>query len=96
MKELKQKQLPYYKEFKNGRDVLKEELAQYVKTGGRFSLNTDCWTASNYWEFAAITVHWVTPNWEQKSQVLEIVELTNPVHSGAYLAEEIIKTTRLF
>jgi hypothetical protein len=84
------------KEFKNGQNILKEELAQYVKIGGRFSLTTDCWTASNYKEFAAITIHWVTPNWEQKSQVLDIVELTNPVHSGAYLAKEVIKATDFF
>lgn len=84
------------KEFKNGQNILKEELAQYVKIGGRFSLTTDCWTASNYKEFAAITIHWVTPDWEQKSQVLDIVELTNPVHSGAYLAKEVIKATDFF
>ena len=84
------------KEFENGQNILKKELMQYVRIGGRFSLTTDCWTASNYKEFAAITIHWVTPDWEQKSQVLDIVELTNPVHSGAYLAKEVIKTTDSF
>ena len=39
---------------------------------------------------------WVTPDWEQKSQVLDIVELTNPVYSGAYLAKELIKATDSF
>jgi hypothetical protein len=59
-------------------------------------LTTDCWTASNYKEFAAITIHWITLDWELKSQVLDVIELKIPVHSGAYLAEEVIRATDFF
>ena len=44
------------KEFKNGQNILKEELAQNVKIGGRFSLSTDCWTASNYKECGSLLI----------------------------------------
>lgn len=84
------------KEFEEGQKVLKAKLAEHVKIGGRFSLTTDCWTASNYKEFAAITIHWVNPNWEHQSDILDIVELTNPVHSGVYLAQEVVKATDFF
>jgi hypothetical protein len=84
------------KKFENGQKILKAELAEHVKIGGRFSLTTDCWTAGNYKEFAAITIHWITLDWELKSQVLDVIELKNPVHSGAYLAEEVIRATDFF
>jgi hypothetical protein len=38
----------------------------------------------------------ITPDWELKSQVLDVVELKNPVHSGAYPAEEVTRVTDFF
>jgi hypothetical protein len=84
------------KEFEEGQKILKAKLADHVKISGRFSLTTDCWTAGNYKEFAAITIHWVNSSWEHQSEILDVVELTNPVHSGAYLAQVVIKATDFF
>jgi hypothetical protein len=43
-----------------------------------------------------ITIHWIALNWELKSQVLDVIELKNPVHSGAYLVEEVTRATDFF
>jgi hypothetical protein len=49
--------------------------------------------AGNYKEFAAVTAHWINTEWEHKSTLLDIIELENPVHSGLYLAAELLKVT---
>lgn len=83
-------------EFERGRDMLKAELQGHVRNSGRVSLTTDCWTAGNYKEFAAVTAHWINTDWERRSTILDIIELENPVHCGLYLAEELVKVTDTF
>jgi hypothetical protein len=47
------------KTFLSVQNTLKAEIHEYVKGGGRISITTDGWTASNFKEFIAVTGHWI-------------------------------------
>jgi hypothetical protein len=80
--------------FEKGQRVLSQQLAEHVNDLGRVSLTTDCWSAMNKKEFMAITVHIVDKKtWKNISWVLDIIELIEPIHSGHYLCEELLKVT---
>jgi hypothetical protein len=79
--------------FSSGRELLISKLVKHVKSGGRLSLTTDTWTSRNYKSFTAVTGHWINNDWVQNSQLLDIIELTDPVHSGEYLAEKLFEIT---
>jgi hypothetical protein len=79
--------------FQSGRELLILKLAKHVKSGGRLSLTTDTWSSRNYKSFTAITGHWIDSDWVQNSQLLDIIQLTDPVHSGEYLAEKLSEIT---
>lgn len=67
-----------------------------MKLGGRFCLTTDAWSARNYKNYAAITIHWTNVDWELKGAVLDVVHLAKPIHSGEYLSRIIMNTTKDF
>jgi hypothetical protein len=72
---------------------LKTKLQNHIQTGGRLSLTTDTWLARNYWEFTTVTGHWIDENWIHNSTILDLIELKEPIHSGEYLAEMLVKIT---
>lgn len=61
------------KTFLSAQSILKIELQEHIKFGGRISVTTDAWTASNNKEFIAVTAHWKNADWKQRSQLLEVV-----------------------
>jgi hypothetical protein len=63
------------KTFLSAQNTLKEELHKHVQAGGRISITTDAWTASNSKEFIAVTGHWINSDWKQRSQLLDVVYL---------------------
>jgi hypothetical protein len=75
---------------------LKTKLQHYVRNGGRISLTTDTWSARNYREFTTVTGHWIDKHWIHQSTVLDIMELKEPIHSGEYLCEMLVKITDSF
>jgi hypothetical protein len=79
--------------FASGRELLILKLGKHTKGGGRLSLTTDTWSSRNYKSFTAVTGHWIDCDWVQHSQTLDIIELTDPVHSGEYLAEKLSEIT---
>jgi hypothetical protein len=68
-------------------------LAKHIKGGSRLSLTTDTWSSRNYKSFTTVTGHWINSDWVQNSQLLDIIELTDLVHSGEYLAKKLSKIT---
>jgi hypothetical protein len=46
-----------HKTFAINRRKLELELQRHTASGGRLSLTTDAWSARNYSEHAAVTVH---------------------------------------
>jgi hypothetical protein len=79
--------------FSSGRELLISKLVKHVKSGRRLSLTTDTWTSRNYKSFTAVTGHWINNDWVQNSQLLDIIELTDPVHFREYLAEKLSEIT---
>jgi hypothetical protein len=57
------------------------------------SLTTDTWLSRNYKSFTAVTGYWIDSDWVQHSQLLDIIELTDLVHSREYLAEKLSEIT---
>ena len=66
---------------------LQKELEQHVINGGRLSLTTDSWSARNYSDYAAVTVHWIDDKWKIRTTILDVVHLQEPIHSSEYLAK---------
>jgi hypothetical protein len=77
--------------FNAGRELLILKLAKHIEFGGRICVTTDTWTARNYKSFTAVTGHWINSDWAHNSELLDIIELTDPVHSGEYLAEKLFE-----
>ena len=73
--------------------MLKLQLIQHMELGGRISLTTDAWSARNYSDYAAITVHWIDLDWQMKSCILDVVHLGDPGHTGEYLGKKLIEVT---
>lgn len=83
--------------FNNSRLIIKERLQNHLQHQGRVSLTTDCWSAHNRKEFMAITVHYIDHDtWKNTNFVLDVIELTEPSHSGEYICNELIKVTDFF
>jgi hypothetical protein len=72
---------------------LQVELQQHITSGGRLAITTDTWSARNYSEYAAVTVHWINDNWQMRNTILDVIHLQEPIHSGEYLAEQLINVT---
>jgi hypothetical protein len=79
--------------FTSGRELLISKLARHIEGGGRLSLTTDTWSSRNYKSFTGVTGHWIDSDWVQHRQLLDIIELIDPVHSREYLAEKLSKIT---
>lgn len=62
-------------EFDTARGVFQAELQLPVSLGGRICLTTDAWSACNYKQYAAMTVHWIDGRWELRLAVLDVVHL---------------------
>ena len=47
-------------------------------------------TTTNSKEFIVVTRHWINKDWKQRSQLLDIVYLKDPLHSSEYIAEQLL------
>ncbi|KFY19337.1 hypothetical protein V493_08008 [Pseudogymnoascus sp. VKM F-4281 (FW-2241)] len=72
---------------------LQAELHSHIANGGRICLTTDSWSARNYTEYSAVTAHWINSKWQQKSNLLDVIHLKEPIHSGEYLASQLYAVT---
>ena len=77
--------------FNAGRELLMSKLAKHIETGKRICVTTDSWSARNYKSFTAMTGHWINSEWIHNLELLDIIELTDLVHSRDYLAEKLSK-----
>jgi hypothetical protein len=83
--------------FEKTQNVIKAKLQEHIKAGGRVSITTDTWSAKNRKEFMAITVHYVDRNtFENISNILDVILLTEPFHSGKYMSKKLYEVTEFF
>ena len=85
-----------FKNFAISRHELEIELQRHIQTGARLSLTTDAWSTRNYKEYMAVTVHWINDKWQQNSRLLDVIHLKEPIHSGEYLADQLLTVTDSF
>ena len=71
------------------RGQLQLELNSHIKRGGRISITTDAWSIQNYIDYAAIIAYQINDKQQQKSRVLDIIHLQEPIYSGEYLAQQL-------
>ena len=81
------------RQFSYHRGQLIVEFNSHTKGRGRVSITADAWSARNYTQFAAVTGHWINDKWQQRSALLDVIHLKEPIHSGEYLAEELQAVT---
>jgi hypothetical protein len=64
-----------------------------LQGGGRIALTTDSWTGANKCDYTAVTAHGKTKTGEMWSTLIDIIELTAPVHDGHYLCTKLLEVT---
>lgn len=80
--------------YEQAEGTIREKLHFHIRQGGRIALTTDAWAGNNKLDYIAVTAHWI---WKStglmESILLDIIELTNPVHDGYYLCKKLIQVT---
>lgn len=74
-------------------EIQHQKLQRHVETGGRIALTTNAWASNNKLDYIAVTAHYNLLDDIKISTLLDIIELTNPVHLGEYLATKILEVT---
>ena len=69
------------------------KLQAHIDSGGRIALTTDAWAGNNKLDYVAVTRHYETVDGERVATLLDILEIDEPVHSGAYLAKKLLEVT---
>jgi hypothetical protein len=70
------------------------KLQAYIATGGGISLTTDGWVGNNKLDYIAITGHFIhNSSGIMESLLLDMIELTEPVYDGTYLAKKLLEVT---
>jgi hypothetical protein len=67
------------------------KLAKHIEIGRQTCITIDAWLARNYKSFTAVTGHWIDNEWTHNSKLLDIIKLTDLVHSREYLAEKLLE-----
>jgi hypothetical protein len=77
------------KKYEVGENIKRDEL---VEDGGRLVLTTDAWDGGNKNQYIAVTVHGKTRAGDMFSFLIDIIELTDPIHDGHYLCQKLVST----
>jgi hypothetical protein len=72
---------------------IRDKCQDHIQSGGRFALTTDGWAGNNKLDYIAVTGHSTTHDFKSEAILLDIIELVNPVHDGAYLCEKLLEVT---
>jgi hypothetical protein len=71
----------------------RQKLQEHIDTGGRISLTTNAWSSNNKMDYIAVTSHYTTKDGKTHSLLLDILEITEPIHSRAYLCKKLLEVT---
>lgn len=82
--------------YERGESQIYNKLQAHIESGGRIALTTDAWSGNNKLDYTGVTAHWITKDYEQHSLLLDIIELTDAVHNGPYLAKKLLEVTDRF
>jgi hypothetical protein len=82
-------------QYEEGEVEVHEKLQAHINSGGRIALTTDAWAGNNKLDYICITGHIQHLDGIMESLTLDIIELTNPIHSGKYLAKKMLEVTDL-
>ena len=74
-------------------EVQHQKLQQHIELGGRIALTTDAWAGNNKLDYIAVTAHYNLVDSTKVSTLLDIIELTDPVHSGEVLCAKLLEVT---
>jgi hypothetical protein len=85
------------KRFKTEWETIQNIIIEHVEGGGRIALTIDTWLARNYIEYIAVTLHLTKKgSWEPLSILVDILQLDEPIHSGAYLCRKLVEVTNSY
>jgi hypothetical protein len=73
--------------------IIRDKCQYHIQSGGRFALTTDGWVGNNKLDYIAVTRHLTTHDFKSETMLLDIIELINPVHDGAYLCKKLLEVT---
>jgi hypothetical protein len=59
-------------------------------------LTTDRWSRNNKLDYSTVTGHIITRNDKHISILLDIIELSDAIHDGVYLAKKLLEVTDRF
>lgn len=73
-----------------------EEIAELLKgVPGKISITLDIWTSKNVLPFLVIRAHWITEDWEYKTELLDFAYIAGD-HSGEKQCQIFLKCMRRF
>jgi hypothetical protein len=73
--------------FWKNRNCVKQELSSSSRT---LALSLDVWTSENQIAIMGIMGHWISPEFEEREELLEFTDICGP-HSGENLAEIVMR-----
>jgi hypothetical protein len=74
-------------------NALKDGLHAHLATGSCISLTINTWSARNYRQFITVIGHWIDIDWKLHSRTIDLLKLTEPIHSSDYLTEKLLEIT---
>ena len=74
-------------------EEIHKKLQAHINTGGRIALTTDEWAGNNKLDYVAVTAHFTTRDRVKENLLLDIIKLTDPVHSGEALCAKLLEVT---
>jgi hypothetical protein len=79
--------------YESAEEVVHRKLQKHINLGGRIALTTDEWAGNNKLDYIAVTAHFTTRDGVKENLLLDIIELTDPVHSGEVLCAKLLEVT---
>ena len=79
--------------YESAEEVVHGKLQKHINLGGRIALTTDEWAGNNKLDYIAVTAHFTTRDGVKENLLLDIIELTELVHSGEHLCAKLLEVT---
>jgi hypothetical protein len=77
--------------YESTEEVVHRKLQKHINLGGRIALTTDEWAGNNKLDYIAVTAHFTMRDRVKENLLLNIIELTDLVHSGEVLCAKLLE-----
>ena len=76
-------------------EVQESITACFKRVPGLVTCTTDCWQSPAYDSYMAVTVHWISKDWEMRGLTVAMVDVPES-HTGNYLCNKLLEALQLY